>query len=294
MAIPTFLAYLDPRTPIEVRDQLEREFPDLFQKYSFRGLVLPDFVQPWLLGFEAVLYQDRTDHSLHSLGRRLNIAKLLRVIEALFSVVTSDDLLDNIRAMTEQAMQEQQGTLATNTISSMPEAIEPVQLQHFKPFVYWFWLKVIGGGNIDQLRYYLGNLLALRTIPYIFAEMLQSGKNDDALKLAQSVSQLPGFIQAVSAYPANAPNYFEFIVMYAIGWQVAGYVDLAHAAQRAGNVNVERLYLCAMQDLPDYPWNKLVETFPLELPADPDTWQYENDLQCMLFLSSLDRNFLLP
>ncbi|KAJ1974530.1 hypothetical protein H4R34_004687, partial [Dimargaris verticillata] len=290
-----FLDYFDPQTDFSTRMGFELYFPDIFQKYSFRGLAIPEFVEPWLSGtFADIRTQDQILHENDHLVSWSDVHNLFAVIEALFEVVSSPDLLAHFRTIAEQASQEQYTNPGTDSIDPTSEPTGPAQLQNLKAFVYRFWVEVIGGGNIDQLRYFLSNALAMQIIPYMLADMLLSDMSSNALELAQRVSQLPGFIQVVNAYPANAPDYFEFILIFATNWSPEGYESLLRDAQRAGNVDVTRLYLCLTMQGPNDAWDEFAEIFPLQLPVDIEAWYLANGPKCAQLSNRLDRFHMIP
>ncbi|KAJ1970490.1 hypothetical protein H4R34_006043, partial [Dimargaris verticillata] len=179
---------------------------------------------------------------LFSIGRTFDIGIIVDVIKALFEELNSDDLLANFRTLAEQkgpAQQDNQDVDSTNrvTIKNIPVAYE-----NFREFLFRFWLEIIGGDNVDQLRYYLTNMLVFDTIPLIISQVLESRRYDKAVDLAQQISQLPAYTDFVaehfqpkpnhlesvdvhpatapnlfelaSVYPAIVPNYFEFIMFY--------------------------------------------------------------------------------
>ncbi|KAJ1965489.1 hypothetical protein H4R35_007058, partial [Dimargaris xerosporica] len=173
-----------------------------------------------------------------------DVDDIVTVIEALFAVFNSSDSLDNFRVIAEQASHEQQGSPDPDVNDQAPVAAVLAQPRVHKALIYRFWVEVIGGNNINQLRYYLCNLLAFDVILKIINQMLGSGRNDDALELAQRLSQLPGVIQVINAFPANVPSYFEVFILRVTLEQSAGFEDLPHTAQIAGSVDVALLYKC--------------------------------------------------
>ncbi|KAJ1984420.1 hypothetical protein H4R34_000683, partial [Dimargaris verticillata] len=170
---------------------------------------------------------------------------LVRVVEALFEMLYSDDLLENFQVIVGPAPNEQRGE---ESVVSTHQALEVIVqrgfCKEFHAFSLWFLLEVIGGGKIDQLRYYLLNMLASTVIPNIIHQVLKSKRITEALELARQISQLPSFKRAVAAYLENAPNYFEFIIDYAARVDLKGFKALLYEAKQLGNIDVQFMHNC--------------------------------------------------
>ncbi|KAJ1971009.1 hypothetical protein H4R34_005878 [Dimargaris verticillata] len=269
----SFISYLSfaASDPTGGRDTFELDFPDLFQKYTFQQLDLPPFVAPWLeVEYdERAASPDNVMHSLINLGSRSGNKYIVAVIKALFEMLGSPELLASFQAL----------------VGPVPGA-----QQNFRAFMHQLWLEVIGGGKGDQLQCFLGNMLAKDVIPGIVSQMLRSGRHAEALSLAKQLGTIDGFVQAVDAYPENAPNLFEFVVIYATARRLDGLDTLLPAAQRSGSADVQMLYNCFEEAGPNSPWKALVRTFHLEPLADAAAWQLANEVQCKPLVSKYMRN----
>ncbi|KAJ1973786.1 hypothetical protein H4R35_003935 [Dimargaris xerosporica] len=192
------------------------------------------------------------------------------MIEELFEVLASRDLLTNFQAIVESALQkpkyeqdagstdqtsivdsslqEQHSSENGETTNQTSAAADPVQLRDFYAFVHQFWLEVIGDDNAKQLRYYLSNMLVFDIIPHIIGQALESGERDKAskkaLKLAEEISQLDGIAKFAQDYSVKKPNYFEFIMLYATKRKFNDLGTLLPEAQRRGEVKIEFLINC--------------------------------------------------
>ncbi|KAJ1976384.1 hypothetical protein H4R35_002728 [Dimargaris xerosporica] len=74
-------------------------------------------------------------------------------------MLDSDDLLQNFENIINQASAAQQGNQGTNSENQTLMTTGDAQSMNPRAFLYQFWLEVIGGGEIEQLRYYLTNVL---------------------------------------------------------------------------------------------------------------------------------------
>ncbi|KAJ1981486.1 hypothetical protein H4R35_000700 [Dimargaris xerosporica] len=249
------------------QDKFDLQYPDLFQKRSLREWTIPDAVQPWI-SKEAIrkFQQGGNQPSLSKLGLESGIDHLFAVVEALFEVLKDKTLLRNFQiiAPNDQALQ----------------ALDPAQPQDIRAFMDWCWLKVIGGNNIDLLRYYLGNILVFQIIPDIIRQMLDVNRYTEALELVQRISDIPGFIWVVKESLVNAPNYFEYIIIRAACQEPIVDKKILHDAQHAGQVEVDRLYKCFGGHEPDSPYNALETIFSLQRPDNPEAGQSENQMLC--------------
>ncbi|KAJ1966998.1 hypothetical protein H4R35_006842, partial [Dimargaris xerosporica] len=104
----------------------------------------------------------------------------------------------------------------------------PVLPENFHAFVLHFWLEVIDGNDLEQLCYFLCNVLTFNTIPWIIGQMLESRGHPEALKLAQAIGEMIGSTPAAQAYSEFKPNYFEFIVVYATARQLKNYKEVVY------------------------------------------------------------------
>ncbi|KAJ1971148.1 hypothetical protein H4R35_005439 [Dimargaris xerosporica] len=178
------------------RDDFDLEYPDLFQQYPFHGLGQPDYFYPQIYANGEMHYVDwnSVKHSLGFLSRDYLVANILLVVKALFACLNSDKLLLNFNTIIKQASAEKQGDQDLALNNRAPTTAGSHKLEDYRPIIYKFWLEIIGGGEIKQLRYYLTNLLTYNVTPFIMYWMLEAGKTDEVLELAQNISQLPSFI----------------------------------------------------------------------------------------------------
>ncbi|KAJ1976864.1 hypothetical protein H4R34_003816 [Dimargaris verticillata] len=198
------------------QDTFRNRYPDFYQPSEFRKEDLPAFVKPWiniqLMSQEIPLMKIK--HSIFNVALMSETKYIFDVIMALFDVLNSPDLLTNFQTIAEQMLPEQQGSQDVNSANQAVMVAIPVQPQNFHAYSTWFWLKVIGGGNTKQLRYFLNNMLLFTTIPRLIGQLLEYERSNRALKIAQQISETDDFTRAASAFPENMPNYFEFIVIY--------------------------------------------------------------------------------
>ncbi|KAJ1973163.1 hypothetical protein H4R35_004260, partial [Dimargaris xerosporica] len=207
-------------------DYFESTYPQLFGKYPFPDVTTLDFALPWINVqlTEVTVSPDRLKHSLFNLGRNLGVERTVGVIAAFFEVLRSDGLLNAFQVKVEQVQKEyddSQNVEPPNQSSMTPDQVLALK---YRAYVYRFWLEVIGNNNVNQLRYYLRNLLVFQVIPGIIGQVLESAthgntvdhtKYTDALTLAKQIHQIPCFAKIAKTYRQNAPNYFEFILIYA-------------------------------------------------------------------------------
>ncbi|KAJ1972449.1 hypothetical protein H4R34_005404, partial [Dimargaris verticillata] len=216
-----FLTYLNPVDSSQraERDYLETNYPDRFQTYFRRKVVIPSFVNEWFdtdFNHRGVLLSE-AKHSLANLGLNPDVDHIVDVVTALFEALDSPKLLENFRTITTQSFPTLQDGRAVDW------TVQASQLAQLKPttfraFMHRFWLDVIGGNDEHQLRYFLCNMLAYDVIPHMLAQVLQSGKYAEAVKLAKQisktlgVSEIPGSTKEDKPNPKDTPDYFEFIV----------------------------------------------------------------------------------
>ncbi|KAJ1974489.1 hypothetical protein H4R35_003587 [Dimargaris xerosporica] len=160
---------------------------------------MPEFAKPWS-DFEFTSEEiplSRVKHSLINLGLKSDINHIVDVITALFTILDSGDLLKNFETIADY--------MSTGTKSSKAvKATGKMLSREIRAFMDRFWFEVIGGNNVDRLRYYLRNLLALHVIPGIIGQVLESAKNgddvdfakyDDALRLVELIHEIPDITQ---------------------------------------------------------------------------------------------------
>ncbi|KAJ1974704.1 hypothetical protein H4R34_004619 [Dimargaris verticillata] len=277
----------------ENQDFLGTNYPDRFRKDLFQDVTIPEYVFPWFdSGFnEVFIHPNQVKHSLANIGLSFDVNSIVDVIKALFEALNSPKLLTNFQAIAEQSFLTQYGNQALDW-TNQASVIAEVKPENFRAFMHRFWLEVIGGNDEHQLRYFLCNMLAFDTIPHIIGQALESGKKEEALVLAKQISEIPGVIQVVKSYPANAPNYFEFIMVYAVSRPLDGFDDLFFDIQRAGNINVQLLYNCFEGYKKDSPWAFLKNKFSLQSPSDGDTWSPEDSTECKTLTAKHTRNLL--
>ncbi|KAJ1973743.1 hypothetical protein H4R35_003959 [Dimargaris xerosporica] len=171
-------------------------------------------------------------HSLFSLGHNFGVERTVDVIAAFFEVLRSDGLLKAFQAKAEQAQKEYDDSQNVEPPSQSSMAPGRVLALKYRAYVYQLWLEVVGGNDAGQLRYYLRNLLVFQMIPGIIGQVLESAthgntvdhtKYADALTLAEQIHQIPRFTEIAKAYRKNAPNYFEFIMIYATERKLEGF-----------------------------------------------------------------------
>ncbi|KAJ1974712.1 hypothetical protein H4R35_003487 [Dimargaris xerosporica] len=129
-------------------------------------------------------------------------------------MLTKPDLLANFQAIGDSVSQGSQDVASTSQ-PPLLLAVDPVQPQYFYASMHRFWFEAIGGGDVNQLRYDLSNMLVYDVILHIISQALESGKPREALNLAEQLGRIGGAKRFVKDYDVNAPNYFEFIMLYA-------------------------------------------------------------------------------
>ncbi|KAJ1969783.1 hypothetical protein H4R35_006049 [Dimargaris xerosporica] len=126
-----------------------------------------------------------------------DIERIFEVIEAFLEMLNSPNLLDNFRTIVMQALRKQQGSRGHASNHQEVWFRDMLYSRDFDAFIHRFWLEVIGGGNIDQLRYYFKAMLAISAIPCILNMMLPANNYDKALALAKRIHLIPGFIDVI-------------------------------------------------------------------------------------------------
>ncbi|KAJ1980890.1 hypothetical protein H4R35_000932 [Dimargaris xerosporica] len=238
-----FLKYVyhSARGITNVPNKFDAKYPDLFLKYPFRNVAIPSFAEPWveLSYIGANVSPNEVKHSLANLGVKPNIERIVGVVVALFEAVYSDNLLKNFQVITDSVMPVQKDIQGTSSPNQGSEVTIEVRPENFRAFVCQFWLQVIGNNNVVQLRYFLSNLLAFNVIPGIIGQVLESETPTDALHLAEQIHNIPGVTKVTEDFSGNAPNYFEFIMIYATERQLDEFYDLLAKAQQMGNIKVD-------------------------------------------------------
>ncbi|KAJ1970735.1 hypothetical protein H4R35_005690, partial [Dimargaris xerosporica] len=216
------------------QEVLEINYPDLFRKYPFRSLTVPPYVHRWFDTEYSILDISiyRVKHGISNLGLKSDMGHIVDVIVAFFEMLDSPDLLTNFQTVAAPISPEQQGNQGMGSTNQASMTPGQWLSKEFRAFMHRFWLDVIGGGNIEQLRYYLGNMLAFSVIPHTIARVLECGRYAVALELAKRIGQIPGFTKVASAYPRHAPNIFEFIMVYATLRRLNEYQSLVRDAHQ--------------------------------------------------------------
>ncbi|KAJ1981503.1 hypothetical protein H4R34_002055 [Dimargaris verticillata] len=267
------------------RTDHERNYPDVYLKFPFPENDIPSLVSSWAnanFGLD-MIPTSNVNHGLVKLGRDSGIDQLFDVIDAFFDVLNSRHLLNNFMVIVMQVMREERSSQA----QLVPGRVQP---EEFPVFLHWFWLVYIGGGNAQQLRYFLHNLLTFTVIPHILGEVLASGKHIMALDLVERINELPGFKKFVAACQTNAPNYFEFIAMYATEQQLHGLETLMSDRRIVKYANIPLLYHCFETDNAESPWAPAEGRFRPQLPADVE-WSDADNSQCQPLREKYTRGF---
>ncbi|KAJ1974904.1 hypothetical protein H4R35_003398, partial [Dimargaris xerosporica] len=282
----------------------ERFYPELFQKYIFRELDWQSLVDQQII--EAIQDEcvppDQVRHSLANLGLTSGTKYIVKAVAELFNVLNSHDLLNNFQAIVSLSSQELQGDLAKSATRKPLVKIGRVLSKKFRAFTNHFWLNVIGRGNVDQLRYYLRNLLAFDVIPRIIGQVLESRKHNvkafaKALELAEQFNPLvkqrgevEGGEQAIEDYGGNTPNYFEFIMLYVTLRELEGFQALLPDAQKKGGVVVDFWYKCYSTLGQNDSLSVWGDIFDLKRSNDYN-WSLQNQADCKPLLAKYQRSF---
>ncbi|KAJ1968837.1 hypothetical protein H4R35_006314 [Dimargaris xerosporica] len=196
------------------------------------------------------------------------------------------DLLANFKAIVKDVSTRQQGSHSVGSTVQAPAESNPLPPQTYREYMYRFWLEVICGNKLEKLRHYLGHLLAFQVIPGMIYQMLEFGWNAKALKLAAQVSHVQAFKWVVNLFTQNPPNYFEFIIMYALKRRPENFEDLIHAAYRdmggeddEKKAVIQTLYNCHKRFDSSH-WEILGTMFGLTAHPDYSTYQYNTDVFC--------------
>ncbi|KAJ1979459.1 hypothetical protein H4R35_001503, partial [Dimargaris xerosporica] len=259
----------------------EEMYPDLFQKYKFRELDQEALVMlPAESGCER-LYPNGISHSLANLGLTFKTKYLVTVVEMLFDILSELDLLENFQSMVNSASQGQQAGQNKETASQTSIEAAGTIVKSSRALMSQFWLKVINGNDSKMLRYYLCNMLAFDVIPRMIGQVLVSDtRGDKALKLAKQLRQIDGIKQVVKDYDVNAPNYFEFIMLFATRRGLKKYPALAAKAKRQGKVNAQLWYDCYESIYSPNPLHAWQSIFKLQPFTGTSSWSSEDHARC--------------
>ncbi|KAJ1982928.1 hypothetical protein H4R35_000054 [Dimargaris xerosporica] len=280
----------DKPTPVET------QYPDLFQEYSFREQDIPPLVDEWIYTTFKThqVSPARVKHSLSNLGREADVDSIIAMVEALFAMLNSKDLLDAFKATIKLILPGQQGNQAMNSTNQASAVMDPAQSQDFRPFMLWFWSEFVSGGTAKQLSYFLSNLLAFDVIPRIIGQALEARQERKALVLAHNISQSKVFTEAIEVFSPIAPNYLEFIVMYATERRLEGFpVFLADNVQAFMGPDFQRIFNCFAYPEPEFPWITLEATFGLKRPSNVKSWQEEFLTQCTPLMVKYKRSLFI-
>ncbi|KAJ1971309.1 hypothetical protein H4R34_005784, partial [Dimargaris verticillata] len=242
-----FCQYLNADTTGRLKAKLEH--PDWFEKFTFQK----DDPQPMgpCIGMEFKTIRGPPNlftGFLFNIGQEFDIDYIVNVIKALFVELNCGDLLVNFQTIAEETWHKQQNNQDVVSSNQAMMATKPALDKKASASTLNFWLKVIGGGKVEQLRYYLTNMLVFDTIPLIIGQVLESTDKYKAVDLAQRISELPDFktfvanhfkltpnhLESVDVHPAiapnhpdyvsmdpvMAPNYFEFIIYYVLSREI--------------------------------------------------------------------------
>ncbi|KAJ1981691.1 hypothetical protein H4R34_001973 [Dimargaris verticillata] len=274
---------------------VEKTFPDWFQKYTFRDQAIPQFVDPWIdvTFYTAQVSPNSVKHSLANLGQEYGINPIIAVVKALIGVVNSPDLLVNFQTIVRTAAPVHLDEQGVDSADRTSTAIDQALPTDFRAFMLQFWLEVVGNDKTEQLHYFLSNLLAFDVIPRIIGQQLESHRHAEALTLALRISQYPDFIKMIEPFSTNAPNYFEFIVMYATERKLNRFPGLVRLAQRLGNVDVQSIFNCFAYPKPEFPWTALELMFQLERSSDNRKQLQRAPVQCTPLSSKYKRSLFI-
>ncbi|KAJ1981446.1 hypothetical protein H4R34_002078, partial [Dimargaris verticillata] len=207
------------------------KYPDLFNGYEAKdanvelaeALTSFDYIRPHWVELNIIKY------SLFTLGEKWDTTDILDAANALFQSLESKNLLENFKII---------GGLPLNNQGNDSRYQMIMKAESFRRWgrhapIHQFWLEVICGGKVEQLRYYLTNMLVFNVIPLLISRVLHRNQND-ALDLAHEIMQLHGFTKFVQAdyfkaHPGYAPNYFESIAIYAIQRNLPDSTAIIHA-----------------------------------------------------------------
>ncbi|KAJ1983980.1 hypothetical protein H4R34_000940 [Dimargaris verticillata] len=295
-------------------------YPNLFQKFTLAGSDIPtDSLQKIKanIQYKYVLARS-TSHSLANLALNSDVTFILKVIVALFEALESPQLLENFRAIAEQMWPELQDDQGVNSNDLAPTAADPAQSDNFHAiakqllsklqgnqgassnshvptamdpsrsypfyvFMYRIWLEIIGGNDVNQLRYYLSHMLAFRVIPHIIGQMIEHGQHAKALELAGKAARTAGVKWVAEQFDSNAPNYFEFIVQYAAIPYTPNNFDLIYYAYLGNEgkekIDVQFLYDCK-ESKQGHSWPIVEDAFKVQHPREYEKWSSKNSSLC--------------
>ncbi|KAJ1971495.1 hypothetical protein H4R34_005725 [Dimargaris verticillata] len=194
------------------------KYPDLFQDYERKKVSKDLYDTLWYDGpyRTQLINLNEITHGLFRLGEQPDIRDVLANVEALFAALKSEKLPENFKFIGGLPREGEHFEP-----DFWPQMVDDAQkTRDYHVFLHQFWVEFVCDGNDDKLRYYLTNMLVFNVIPLIISQVLHR-KKVDALNLAHKIMQLDGFTNFVKAarfeaHPGYAPNYFEFIMIYAM------------------------------------------------------------------------------
>ncbi|KAJ1976911.1 hypothetical protein H4R34_003798 [Dimargaris verticillata] len=207
-------------------------YTNILQKYPLPKMDVPlDVLQSINNIFgENYVHPNKIKHNLANLGLTLSVDDALVLVEALFEALKSSNLLANFQTIVEEALSEPQGNQGENSNDQATMTKDPVKLPNHRANTYTSLRDEIAGNDADKLRYYLSSLLVFDIIPHIIGQMFEKGQDKDALKFAEQINGTAGLKWVVKQFPDYVPDYFEFIVQYAIKRQLPEREDLIEKA----------------------------------------------------------------
>ncbi|KAJ1978609.1 mitochondrial Homoaconitase [Dimargaris xerosporica] len=142
-------------------------------------------------------------------------------------------------------------------------ALKPLGAARF----HTYWVDIVGNGDLNRIRYYLGNVMLYHTIPTLLAALVG---NDQVLTV-------PGFIEQVMALPevqahfaqtpSNRINYYETALLYAAVLDSAYSHQTIQALQKQGNIDLKDILVCSqVGDYPMYVADRIVEALGVPKP----------------------------
>ncbi|KAJ1979415.1 hypothetical protein H4R35_001522 [Dimargaris xerosporica] len=212
-------------------------------------------------------------------------------------MLNSLNLPKYLQTLVDPTWQEQQGSQNGQDMTSTkqtPAATDKAPPTDPRAFMNWYWLNIIGGGDVDQLRYYLRDMLAFNVIPGIISQALTSGEHHDkALEIALQISRIPVIERFAKNCRVNALNYFEFIMLYATKNELDGLDTLLPDAQQKGDVNFQFLYNCIRATESTLDLSAWETHFELQPFTDNDSMSVEDRARCTALSSQYNRGFAI-
>ncbi|KAJ1984409.1 hypothetical protein H4R34_000672 [Dimargaris verticillata] len=277
---------------------LDTYYPDIYQNGLSQERKPPQFEYPPMFNIRYPFVIDTKDisPSLADLGRMSQPEYIVGVIKALFAMLKNkDDLLKEFEAMVQSEQDELQDSQDVISTDQTEEAAALALTKKHRAFMNRFWLEVIGGGEKERLSYYLSNMLAFDVITRILGQVLESGKQnngnyDKALEIARQISQFSGFTERFGPKSVNAPNHFEFIMLYATAQKLENRDKLLRDAQELGNVDVSFLYNCFKHLSNFSPVDGWKDIFGINVPSDIGSSSKKNEAQCIRLEKKYNRS----